>query len=174
MRRVALLGVVLILVLIGWSVAVLGVRVNLTPSMPLGIYRMVTPQPHVVKRGMLVAVCAPLHESEAARRRRALLRGVCTSDTEPLLKMVVAVAGDEVLVTSAGIAVDGQTLPQSAPLTVDHAGRTLAAWPSGRYRMTSGFLWLYADHRRSWDSRYWGPVPVGNVLTVMEPVLVFR
>jgi conjugative transfer signal peptidase TraF len=145
-----------------------GLRINLTASMPLGIYRVVVMHPRSVRVGMLVAVCAPAKAAEVARRRGYLLKGACAYETETLLKQVVAVGGDEVIVTVKGLVVDGRLLPNSAALVADHA----AAWPVGRHRVADGMLWVYANHPRSWDSRYWGPVPLGNVVAVMEPVLV--
>jgi conjugative transfer signal peptidase TraF len=149
-----------------------GLRINLTSSMPLGIYRVVVMHPRSVHMGMLVAVCAPAKAAEVARRRGYLLKGACAYETETLLKKVVAVSGDEVDVTAKGLVVDGRLLPNSAALVADHAARTLAAWPIGRQRVADGMLWVYANHRRSWDSRYWGPVSVSNVVAVVESVLV--
>ena len=40
----------------------------------------------------------------------------------PLLKRVVAFAGDEVSVSSSGVSINGQLLPDSAPLFHDEAG----------------------------------------------------
>jgi conjugative transfer signal peptidase TraF len=149
-----------------------GLRINLTSSMLLGIYRIVLMQPRSVRVGMLVVVCAPEKAAEIARRRGYLLKGTCAYETETLLKQVVAVDGDEVVMTAQGLVVDGRLLPNSTALVADHAARELTAWPLGRQRVAYGTLWVYANHRRSWDSRYWGPVSVGDVVAVVEPVLV--
>jgi len=148
-----------------------GFRINLTSSMPLGLYRTVVMRPRSVRAGMLVAVCAPARAAEIARRRGYLLKGACAHETETLLKKVVAVGGEEVDVTAKGLVVDGRLLPNSTALVADHAARALAAWPAGQQRVADGMLWVYANHRRSWDSRYWGPVPVANVVAVVEPIL---
>jgi conjugative transfer signal peptidase TraF len=147
-------------------------RINLTSSMPLGIYRVVVMHPRSVHVGMLVAVCAPAKAAEVARRRGYLLKGACAYETETLLKRVVAASGDEVDVTAKGLVVDGRLLSNSAALVADYADHALVAWPVGRQRVADGMLWVYANHRRSWDSRYWGPVAVGNVVAVLEPILV--
>jgi conjugative transfer signal peptidase TraF len=160
------------LMLLGDMVAAAGVRVNLTPSMPLGVYRVVAVKPHSVKKGMLVAVCAPAAAAEIARRSGHLMKGACAHDTEPLLKTVVAVGGDTVVVVASGVIADGRALENSTPLGEDRTDHSLTAWPMGWYRLPTGWLWLYANHRRSWDSRYWGPVSAGNVLAVVEPVLI--
>jgi len=171
-RWIALLGMMMPLLLCAHLVGVAELRINLTPSMPLGLYRVVAMQPHSVKVGMLVAVCPPEKAAEIARRREYLLKGTCAYETEAVLKKVVAVSGDEVAVTTKGLVVNGRSLPNSAALLVDHDARKMETWPIGRQRVVDGMLWVYADHVRSWDSRYWGPVPVGNVLAVVEPVFI--
>src|ERR1035438_5683247 len=48
---------------------------------------------------------------------------------------------DEVVVSPAGIAVNGELLPHTAPLDHDSEGRPLTHWPSGRYIAVHGTLW---------------------------------
>ncbi len=146
-----------------------GLRFNVTSSMPLGIYRL-APLPQTgIQPGMLVAVCAPLKAAQLGHRRGYLSSGQCVSDTEPLLKTVVAIAGDTVSTSKAGITVNGRLLAHSKPVSLDRAGRSLAPWTSAYYRLRPNEIWLYADHPRSWDSRYWGPVR--NVLARAIPLV---
>jgi conjugative transfer signal peptidase TraF len=147
------------------------VRVNFTPSMPLGIYRL-EPLPGGVERGMFVAVCAPTDIAELGRDRGYLARGPCPGDTEPLLKVVAGVPGDEVTVSTRGVAVNRCVLPNSAPLAFDRSDRPLKALPLGRYHLGPNQLWLYADNPRSWDSRYWGPAAAASSLARAVPLLV--
>jgi conjugative transfer signal peptidase TraF len=160
------------LLILGNLIAAASLRWNATASMPLGIYRFAVVSPHGVSRGMLVAVCPPSSAAELGRRRGYLSRGTCAEDSEPLLKTVVAIAGDDVTVSPSGVAVNGRLLRDSESLAVDRAGRPLVSWPRGHFRMARGAIWLHADHERSWDSRYWGPVPTRNVLAKALPVLV--
>jgi conjugative transfer signal peptidase TraF len=146
------------------AIVEIGLRINFTPSMPLGIYRLTRLPSDRIQRGMLVAVCAPLNASELGRRRGYLAAGACPADTEPLLKTVAAVAGDELTISVCGVAVNGRRLPSSRAQSFDVAGRRLVAIHVGRFRLKRNELWLYAEHERSWDSRYFGPVPVRNVM----------
>lgn len=155
-------------------VLIIGLRVNFTASMPLGIYRIDHVAPSAMQRGMLVAVCAPPGAAEQGRRRGYLGTGPCSDDSEPLLKTVAAVAGDTVAIASDGVSVNGHLLRNSKPLPVDSSGRPMTRWPTGRYRISRGAVWLYANEERSWDSRYWGPVPSRNVLASVAPVVVIR
>jgi conjugative transfer signal peptidase TraF len=147
-------------------------RINFTASMPIGIYSLTPLPPRAVKRGMLVAACAPARAEEFGRQRGYLTAGPCAADAELLLKVVAAVAGDEVLVTSRGVAVNGCALPHSRALPYDRSGRRLMSWASGSYRLEKGEILLYAPDLRSWDSRYWGPAAASGVVALAIPLLV--
>jgi conjugative transfer signal peptidase TraF len=147
-------------------------RVNFTPSMPLGIYRLEALPSNGFARGMFVVACAPPDAADLGRRRGYLSHGACPHDTEPLLKVVAGVPGDEVTVSARGVAVNGCVLPNSAPLAFDGSDRPLKAWPLGRYHLGPNQLWLYAGNPRSWDSRYWGPAVTTSIMGRAVPRLV--
>jgi conjugative transfer signal peptidase TraF len=145
-------------------------RINFTGSMPIGIYSL-SPLPRAgVRRGMLVAVCAPVDAAKLGRLRGYLGAGACAEDTELLLKSVAAVAGDEVDVSSLAVTVNGCPLAQSRTLARDRSGHPLVPWPPGHYRLAPGQIWLYAYNPRSWDSRYWGPVTAEAVQARAAPL----
>jgi conjugative transfer signal peptidase TraF len=121
---------------------------------------------------MIVALCAPPVAAELGRRRGYLEVGRCPSAAEPLLKVVAAVAGDSVTVSAIGVVVDGCLLRHSRALSRDAAGRPLSPWSRGHFRLRRGELWLYAADDRSWDSRYWGPMPLEGVLARAVGLLV--
>lgn len=156
---------------IGYVIVSLHLRFNFTSSMAVGVYRLVPLPQGGVQRGMTVAACAPPDAAELSRRRGYLASGPCAYGTELLLKAVVATSGDEVALSRAGIAVNQCLLPNSRPLSHDAAGRRLLSWPQEHVLLTQGQLWLYADNVRSWDSRYWGPVRVADVVAKAVPVL---
>jgi conjugative transfer signal peptidase TraF len=171
-RALKFVGVV---ALIAFAVVALqraNLRINFTGSMPIGIYYL-SPLPlDGVKRGMLVAACAPSRAAEIGRQRGYLGAGPCAGDRELLLKSVAAIAGDEVELTRAGVTVTGCLLDRSRPAPRDRSARQLRAWLSGHYRLAAGQVWLYAADDRSWDSRYWGPVAAASVADSAYPVLV--
>jgi conjugative transfer signal peptidase TraF len=160
-----------LIVFIGYVIVSLHLRFNVTSSMAVGIYRLVPLPKNGVRRGMLVAACAPPDAAELGRRRGYLASGPCVSDTESLLKVIVAGAGDEIGLSAAGVVVNGCLLPHSRPLLYDAAERRLSSWPYKQFTLPHGQLWLYADNVRSWDSRYWGPVPVADIRAKAVPVL---
>ncbi len=152
-----------------------GLRVNATASMPRGLWR-VTPVTAALARGEIVSVCPPevpaIHEAAA---RGYLPAGGCEGGTEPLVKPVAAVAGDVVTVSPESIAVNGAAIANTARLKQDSTGRPLHPVPVGAYTVAPGQVWLLSGHTpRSFDSRYFGPVPMHNVLGRARPVWVVR
>ena len=151
-----------------------GLRINDTASMPRGLWQVAAVDAPL-RRGQIVTVCLPdTGPIEEATARGYIPPGTCADGREPLVKPVVAVAGDVVTVAPEGIAVDGQPVENTAPLVRDSAGRPLRPVPAGTYPVPSGQIWLLSGHDpRSFDSRYFGPVPAANVQGVARPVWVF-
>jgi conjugative transfer signal peptidase TraF len=140
--------------------------------MPRGIYHLhASLRP--VTRGDTVAACPPSRAASLGLERGYLGPGSCPDSVEPLLKIVVATEGDIVVTSPVGILVNGKLLPKSQRLQVDAVGRSLVSWSTPIYRMPSGKIWLFAPSERSWDSRYWGPVPVENVVGIADPLITF-
>ena len=77
-------------------------------------------------------------------------------------------------VTHDGIAVNGRALPHTTQFAHDSAARPLQAVPAGTYRVAPGEVWLVSGHDpRSFDSRYFGPVPVATIRATVKPLMVF-
>lgn len=146
------------------------IRVNVTPSLPLGLYRIVD-QP--VSRGSLVEVCPPQACMALALRRGYLGRGSCPGGSWPLLKSVLALPGDRLVLTRVGIFREGALLSASAPLSRDFRGRPLPRLALGLLEVPPGDLWLYAPHPRSFDSRTFGPVSQKLVRNTLAPLWTF-
>ena len=152
-----------------------GLRVNTTTSMPRGLWRVASVNVPP-RRGEVVSVCSPdTPVIREAATRGYIPVGGCPGGTDPLVKPVAAVAGDVVTVAPEGIAVNGAPIANTAQLRTDSAGRPLYPVPAGRYPVAPGEMWLLSGHTpRSFDSRYFGPVPVRNVLGLAHPVWVTR
>ena len=147
-------------------------RVNLSESVPIGLYAV---HPGTApRRGMLAVACLPEGLGREAMAGGYLGRGDCPGGAEPVLKPVAAAAGDTVDVTAAGVLVNG--VPAVPPaLARDSRGHAAASVPPGRYPVPQGAVWLLSAHSpRSWDSRYWGPVPESVVRGEAWPLLVLR
>jgi conjugative transfer signal peptidase TraF len=153
------------------ALALFLVRINVSSSLPAGLYCRLPEHP--IAPGALVALCLP---AEAAALYRAHARapvGSCPDRLPPFLKAVAAFGGGVVTFGPQGLRVDGLLLPASAPRLQDSAGRPLPHPPFGTFRLAPGFLWLYAPHPLSFDSRYFGPQPASSVLYRLAPIWLF-
>ena len=147
-----------------------GLRVNLTPSYPLGLWR-IEPLAHDPGVGDRIFICPPQDPAfELARDRGYLGHGLCPGWFSPLIKTVIATAGQRVVIDGS-IAVDGTRLPHSSVRPVDGAGRALPLSSGGI--VPAGQLFLFSEFAGSYDSRYFGPIPAAGVLGLAYPLLVF-
>lgn len=145
-----------------------GYRLNLTPSEPLGLWR-IEPLHRPVETGEMVFVCPPMTATfKQAGERGYLRRGLCVSGFAPLIKTVVAISGQHVEITDHVI-IDGRALSASTVRQRDGNGRKLTFDPGGV--VPPGHLFLHSSFESSYDSRYFGPIPVGGVLGLARPIL---
>lgn len=144
---------------IGLFPGMLGVRVNVTSSLPQGLYWITKDT-----RARLVEFCPSGLFAVLSASRGYRLAGICPDGAAPLLKPVAATEGDIVELSAGGLRVNGRLLPNTAPLSADTAGHPLTPWPYGTYRVQPGTLWVasvYSSH--SYDSRYFGPILLQHV-----------
>lgn len=150
----------------GWMA---GLRLNVTPSYPLGLWRIV-PLHRDVAVGDVVFICPPQSADFNLARRRGYLRsGLCPGWFSPLIKTVVAVSGQRVEVATA-VTIDGTPLAQSDVRRTDAEGRPLPVYPGGI--VPPGQAFLHSDFAGSYDSRYFGPIPTTGVLGLAQPLLI--
>nr|WP_172690347.1 conjugative transfer signal peptidase TraF [Agrobacterium genomosp. 6]ASK40627.1 conjugative transfer signal peptidase TraF [Agrobacterium genomosp. 6] len=147
-----------------------GYRLNLTPSEPLGLWRIEELQ-RPVAIGDLVFLCPPMTAVFAdAWRRGYLRRGLCAGGFAPLIKTVAALPGQRVDITDRGF-IDGRLVPASSVWRTDGEGRVLLPDPGGV--VPPHHLFLHSSFASSYDSRYFGPVPDSGLLGLARPVLTF-
>jgi len=148
-----------------------GFRLNLTPSEPLGLWRIVALQ-RPVEVGDLVFICPPVTASfEEARRRGYVRRGLCLGCFAPLIKTVAALPGQHVEIAE-NVTVDGSPLASSIVRTSDGEGRPITPFKTGIVPLRN--LFLHSSFASSYDSRYFGPVPDTGLLGLARPVLTFE
>ncbi|MEO5755758.1 MAG: conjugative transfer signal peptidase TraF [Mesorhizobium sp.] len=151
----------------GW---VGGLRVNLTPSEPLGLWRIAT-MDRPVAPGDLVFICPPDTPTIRLGRERGYLhRGLCPGWFSPLIKTVAAIEGQRFEI-GAGVSIDGTPLAHSQLRAADAKGRALAPFAGGI--VPTAHLFLHSDFEGSYDSRYFGPIPGAGLLGLARPVLTF-
>jgi type IV secretory pathway protease TraF len=109
-----------------------------TSSGPRGIYLRTALR---LGRGKLVEVCLP-HEVAVFAASRAYIRstGRCSDNTEPIIKEIGGMPGDEVYVDPTAI------------LAVDTGGRPMPNSFPGWHQIPAGQIWLSGSARRSFTA----------------------
>jgi conjugative transfer signal peptidase TraF len=108
------------------------------------------------------------------RDRAYLRRGSCPQDSQELIKEIAAVPGDTVSLSPSGLKVNGHPIPGTVLREVDASGRALPHPPFGENIVSPDYLWVLGLSRcLSWDSRYFGPVPVNHVRATAIPILTY-
>ncbi len=167
-RAVIVLSAVVAPILMFTTFYGFGIRLNLTPSYPLGLWR-IEALDRPVAVGDLVFICPPEMAGVVLGRERGYVRrGLCPGWLSPLIKTVVALPGYHIEIDGV-VTIDGQELSQSDVRTVDPEGRALPSHPGGR--VPPGHLFLHSTFAGSYDSRYFGPIPASGVLGLAHPVL---
>lgn len=118
---------------------------NLSPSVPLGIYRKVP--------------------REEIRRGDRVLLNPREEGSLPPIKGVVGLPGDLVEITPTALLIDSKVYPKREGVS----GYTLSLW-----RLLPGQFILLGDHPDSYDSRYYGIVDRGEIRSVLQEVVVLN
>jgi len=152
-----------------------GLAVNLTNSMPRGLYATTSPPGWSLPRGALIAVCIPnIPAAKVYLARRYLGHSTeCPVGMPPEIKPLGAVPGDLVEIGRDGVRVNGVLVPNSRLYGLDSNGRPISHLPFGwKHRLRKGEYFTLATYLpRSLDSRYYGPVSAGDIIKSAWPVL---
>lgn len=145
---------------------------NASGSVPLGLYlRLDRP----AALGDLVAACLPEDLALFARARGYALSGsLCPGGAAPVLKRLAARVGARIELREAAVAVDGARWPSGEVRTEDSAGRPISATVAYPYVVPGGKVLLLGDHPRSFDGRYFGPLPESRILAAYRPLLTWE
>jgi conjugative transfer signal peptidase TraF len=134
-----------------------GFRLNLTPSLPIGMYRLC---PGAPGKGDVVSFCLEGEFADLARERGYLQAGSCPSGLRPLLKTLAGLPGESVNPDALHIR-EADSLGRSMPSILE-AGI-----------IPPGMGLLLTEHPGGFDSRYFGLAPLEKLQKV-EPVFLFN
>lgn len=143
---------------------------NVTPSLPYGIYRF-TAGP--IAPECLASFCLKSEFTTLARERGYLAVGSCPSGLRPLLKQVAGLPGDVIGFQDGLIVLNDQILANTAMAVSDSQGRPLPASPLKTGVIPQGQALMLAQRSDSFDSRYFGLVPLDDLQWV-KPILTFN
>ena len=148
---------------------------NFTHSAPFGLYKEIsdpakaphTPAPYVF---FCPDVRWPGMKGEPNYRKPMR---TCPDGFAPLIKPVVAWPGDTVETSAQGVTVNGQLLAHTLTIDHDSTGHPIRPYAYGTYHVQPGQLWVVSSFSpKSFDSRYFGPIPARSVRHWVQPFLV--
>tara|TARA_R110002126_G_scaffold11644_2_gene51843 strand:- start:391 stop:945 length:555 start_codon:yes stop_codon:yes gene_type:complete len=163
----SIIGLALLLV-------VMGFRINLTDSIPVGLYRIkVIKRVENIKQTYVIFCPDDKPVFQQARDRGYIDHGLCPGGYGYLMKKVVATPGDKVSVTGAGVFVNQTLIPFSIPKARDGVNRTLPQWHALNYQLKDDeFITMTNQSVWSFDSRYYGLVRLSQIKGVITPVWI--
>ena len=150
-----------------------GLRINTSPSIPLGIYR-VTSAPLTV--GSYVLLCPENKEPFITAQKRGYIgAGYCPGGLGYMFKRVAAMKNDIITTTANGMQINGKLYPNSKPFKHDALNRALPIWHANKTRLKAGEVVLMTQgDKNSFDARYFGPLPQQQIISVVQPVLTWK
>jgi conjugative transfer signal peptidase TraF len=171
-RSLLLLGLASLAATVVWACCL---RLNLSASLPSCLYFLIPiTLSRPLERGDLVLLCPPAAVAALGRARGYLGFGLCPGFVPELLKPVGAVPGDRVAAKRGFVVVNGQPVPGALVLPKDSLGRPLSPFSDSDVEVPADSVFLLSTHSpRSWDSRYFGPVPLGSVRARAIPLWRF-
>ncbi|WP_436883138.1 conjugative transfer signal peptidase TraF [Enterobacter asburiae] len=149
---------------------VAGLRVNISNSYPPGLYRLTT-DATPFHTGSLVLFCPPDGPAmQLALSRDYIKPGTCRGGFSPVIKKIMAVTGDHIALNGI-IRINSKSMPGYTVLKTDSHHRPLPQRDDLIVPPNSVFL--LSDHRPadSFDSRYYGAVPVSQIQGHIHPIL---
>lgn len=149
-----------------------GARINITQSLPQGLYWTIDKQP---EKGDIVTFKPP---STAifldAMEKGYIKKSSFSFGPGPLLKRIAASAGDYVTITMEGITINGKPLKNASVRGNDGEGRPLTPWLVEEYQLAENEVFLFSDFtQNSFDSRYFGVQQRHCIQDVVKPVLIY-
>ncbi len=166
------IGVIILLAIIYlWIAFDFHIRITGSSDLPHGIYRVVHSKPEL---GDLVEICLSPDVAQYALKFQYIHQGDCPHGGAPIIKSIVATAGDNIILEKDQVIINGKVLPYSAQQESDHRGWPLKHVNYGHYILHANQYWVMGHERHfSWDSRYFGVINADNIVGVIKPVLTF-
>lgn len=143
-----------------------GFRYNMTASLPLGIWKIDKTFTHI-ERDDYVWFMPPKEISAFAAER-----GYLKNDTIPMLKLVHGLPGDTYSFFDDVVSINNTVIENAKRRQVDSKGRPMTQIEGGI--VPEGQLFVLTPHSHSFDSRYFGPIPMANIIGTAQPVMVWQ
>jgi conjugative transfer signal peptidase TraF len=157
------------LTLLAIAASLAGIRINTTPSYPIGIYLM-TNDP--IEKGALVIFC-PTDTAifRQAKERGYIGAGFCPGGTSHMIKKIMATTNDAVEFSGIGVLVNGALLSNSKPMEKDAEVLPLSTPKAVITALDDHTILLMSDYnQKSFDARYFGLIDKAQIISVVRPV----
>ncbi|HAU0965786.1 TPA: conjugative transfer signal peptidase TraF [Legionella pneumophila] len=148
-------------------------RINLTESIPVGLYRITGTKP---LKNAYVIFCPDDRQSfRLAKNRGYIDYGLYCNGYGYLMKKVVAVSGDILSVTNGGVFVNQMLIPYSKPKLQDGMNRSLPQWQVMNYALQEDeIMTMTSQSEWSFDGRYYGLVHTRQIKGMITPIWVIN
>lgn len=153
----------------------LGFRLNISSSLPMGVWQ-ISKLHRPLHKGDIVWFCPPDTEIfKLAYRRSYIPHGNCSNRAAHLLKPVAALYRDVVAFSEQGLVINDILIPNSKPKRRDALNRLLWSAHTGTETVQDGMMWVVSSYNSdSFDSRYFGSIPVSAVEGIAHPVFILH
>lgn len=139
--------------------------INETPSEPLGVYRLVEHRESEFRRGMYVVFPVPKELHALVYGRHWIKNGI------PFLKDLLGLAGDHVCVLRDRLEINGRYI--GPVFERDSQGQPLPKHVGCFDVQTGTFFAASQTFEKSFDGRYFGALPLSQLLGEARPVWTF-
>ena len=144
---------------------------NTTSSFPLGFYKI--SKSNQYKKGVLVSFCAVPSKmiDKIIEQGYTQRNSLCPNQTPQLLKKILGLEGDIVEIQRT-VSINNQSIKNSRIFKQDRSGNLLPIQPSQNIK--KGYFWAMSDYNnKSFDSRYFGQVPLENIIGIATPIITW-
>ncbi|MBU1386942.1 MAG: conjugative transfer signal peptidase TraF [Proteobacteria bacterium] len=172
-KKVSLISVSVfsIVVITGCIFYQTGFRINLTSSLPLGIWKIDKSFARIEK-GDYVWFTPTKKIADFALKRGYLEKNTnCENNAIPLLKIVYGLPGDKYSFHQNAIRINNVPVKNLKRRETDSKDRPMPKISNGIIRENQ--LFVLTMHSHSYDSRYYGTIPIENVIGTAKPILTW-
>lgn len=175
MKKLSILIAIVLISLIaaGALFHAIGFRINLTESIPIGLYRITSAAP--IKNAYVIYCPDDREAFRLARNRGYIDHGLNCGGYGYLMKKVVAVSGDTLSVTNEGVFVNHMLIPYSKPKLQDGMNRVLPQLRVTNYPLQKDeVMTMTSQSEWSFDGRYYGLVHTRQIKGMLTPIWVIN
>lgn len=146
----------------------LGVRINTTPSIPVGIYKIIDKRP---SKGDIVSFCPPNTPLfQEIKLRGWINKGFCDGELGTMMKIIVAESGDTISIDPSGVFINGERYPYSKQVP----NLNLPVMKLHNRSLIDGEILTMTDNNPlSFDGRYYGILNKSDIGNVLKPILTW-